>query len=133
MTLRSDAINATTSSFGHHAAQHFVHKAQLHSIRSRAEAADRLADLPSAKPEGHARADQVHDHRQDGDQPQLPQNPIEALLKEPDSASPARGHGEKAVRKTNSGIEAVLAGLKGHLTRCGMETLPGSTSILIKM
>jgi hypothetical protein len=35
------------------------------------------------------------------------------LLKAPDPASPGRGHGERPVRKTNLGIEAVLAVLKG--------------------
>ena len=51
----------------------FGHVALLNGIRGMAEAADRLVDLQGAEHEGHARAGQVHEHRQDGDQPQRPE------------------------------------------------------------
>ncbi len=68
-----------------------------------AEAEDRLADLQGAEHEGHARAGQAHDHRQDRDQPQLPEKALEQGFHpflqgglrrwSPDGGSPTRGPG----------------------------------------
>ena len=68
-----------------------------------AEAKERLADLQGAEHEGHARAGQAHDHRQDRDQPQLPEKALEHGFQPflqgglprwpPDGGSPTRGPG----------------------------------------